>query len=137
MDLIKDILELQKQLSDTQKKLDDKKAALRKELESIGLGEIPFSEIKTNRNSRITLPAKTSAKAPSSPAKASKPKAKGKRGSQGETILKALADKKLKTGELSAEINYSGANLSAVLAGMKKANKIDKDKDGLWFVIKK
>jgi hypothetical protein len=70
------------------------------------------------------------------PAKA-KGTRKGKRGKQGETIIAALGSGHLATGEIAKKINYTGANLSAVLAGMKKADKIDKDKSNKWFVVRK
>ena len=72
-------------------------------------------------------PAKVSVKAPKT--------RKGKRGKQGETILAALGKEKLATGDIARKISYTGANLSAVLAGMRKAHKIDKLKDGRWFSV--
>jgi len=66
------------------------------------------------------------------------PKARtGKRGKQGEAIIAALGKDHLVTREIGTKISYSGTNLSAVLAGMRNAHKIDKDKEGKWFVVKK
>jgi hypothetical protein len=54
------------------------------------------------------------------------------KGQQAALILKALADGGKKTAEIARAIDYKGANLSAVLAGMMKAKKIKKS-GGEWF----
>jgi len=100
-------------------------------LKSLGLQAAAAASPKRGRPAKVAspapAPAKVSVKAPKT--------RKGKRGKQGETILAALGKEKLATGDIARKISYTGANLSAVLAGMRKAHKIDKLKDGRWFSV--
>jgi len=109
--------------------LGEKKALLKQQLAGIDLDSVPVS--------RGRKPGPTPAKAvkvPKAPKALKAPKAKrGKRVGLAETILTALGSQALATGEIKTAINYTGANLSAVLAGMKKAGKVVK-KDGKWSV---
>ena len=126
--LIKEIQDLQKEINLKQVALGEKKALLKQQLAGIDLESV---SVRRGRK-----PGTKSAK----PAKAVKvvkaPKAKrAKRGGSSEAILTALDGKALTTGEIKTAINYAGANLSAVLAGMQKAGKVEK-KDGKWSVKK-
>ncbi len=80
---------------------------------------------------------KASVSGPVKRRKAKVAKAKGarraKRGQTGAKILEILGDKKLTTGEINAKLDKKSSNLSAVLAGMKKAGKIKKTGE-TWHV---
>ena len=127
--LIKEIQDLQKEINLKQVALGEKKALLKQQLAGIDLESV--SVIRRGRK-----PGVKSAKPDKAVKVVKAPKAKrAKRGGSSEAILTALDGKALTTGELKTAINYAGANLSAVLAGMKKAGKIEK-KDGKWSVKK-
>ena len=57
---------------------------------------------------------------------------RGKKGGNSEKILACLTEDGLTTGDIKKAINYTGANLSAVLAGIKKAGKIKKTGE-MWY----
>ena len=117
-DLIKEIQVLQKEITEKQAKLDEKKALLKKQLAGIDLG-----------TETTATPAKRGRK-PKVDAKPTAPNAKrAPRGSQSAAILKALDGKSLTTGEILKASGYQGKNLSAVLSSMKKAGKVSKTGD--------
>jgi predicted Rossmann fold nucleotide-binding protein DprA/Smf involved in DNA uptake len=131
-DLIKEIQALQKEINQKQATLSEKKALLKQQLAEIDLDSLPAV-----RRGRKTGPKPVKSPKPVKTAKAPKNKRakSNKRGSQGAAILSVLEGKTLATGEIKSVINYTGANLSAVLAGMQKAGKVEK-KDGKWSVKK-
>ena len=130
-DLLKEIKDLQTEINTKQAQLDEKKAALTAQLKDLNIMVDGGWASSGNVKFAVKAP-KAAAKAPKAAGKGGK----GKRGEQSAKIIAALS-KPMKTGDIKAAIDYTGSNLSAVLSLLRKADKIDKNKAGEWFAVKK
>jgi len=114
-------------------KLAKELAEMVEALKPLGLADVILTDKEFKKYTAVLVPKPTwtPPETPNAgkPSKVGKTGKRAKRGSRAEEILAILGDKQLGTGDINRELKKKSANLSAVLAGLKKASKIGKTGD--------